>query len=135
MKFAGQEAGTVDDIGAFLNKKWEHFQQILGVILEVRVVDNHDVSIGVRQSGSEGRAFSLVLLMAEEEPLEFGVRACFDKGSARLFECGGRRIAGGIVHDDDLNAMQVGRLAEDAQAGEARGHEVLFVEYRDKYGE
>ena len=100
------EAGAVHDVGLALEDRGQELRVVARVVLEVRVLDQHDVSGRLGEAAPERGALALVGLLVEDPDLVLLVRR---PESPRLGELGlepaevvSSAVLGAIVDDDDL---------------------------------
>ena len=109
-----------------------------------------DRAVRLGERGADGRALAAVQLVAEEDPLEvpvvprarsstpssMGPLSCqaMPRSAAKPEDLGGR-VAGAVVHDDHLDALEVRRALEHLQPRQRGRDQVLLVVDRDQDGE
>jgi hypothetical protein len=101
-----REARAVDDVGLALEDRRQELRIVAGVVLEIRVLDQHDVPGRLREAAPEGGALPLVGLLVVDPDLVLLVSS---PEAPRLRELGlepaevvPRAVRGAIVDDDDL---------------------------------
>jgi len=82
-------------------------QQILGMILEIGVMDDGEVFGGMGQGGTNGSGFAFIDRVTEEEPLDLGVSSTLS-GKTEAFKGLGRVVARAVIDHDHLNRFQKG---------------------------
>ena len=61
-----QEARAIDDIGVVGENRRDHVLDVRWVVLEIRVLHDHDIPCRLRKSGLQRFGFSTVRLMVED---------------------------------------------------------------------
>ena len=105
---ARHEARTEHRVRVLVKKQLDHLQEIPGMIFEVRVMDDDELGIHVREPGADRRALSLVLFVTQPCPLKFADRSFRFQGPAKSGDCFRRAIGRGVVHDDHMHRFRRG---------------------------
>jgi hypothetical protein len=123
VRLARPESGADDDIGATLHERPDQTEKVLRVVLEVGILNGHEVAAGVLETGPQRSPFSPIVLVPDQPHL-----------GDLLLQRGRNRsavIGGTIVDDEDLQ-FQV-RPADGEQPVDDRRQSLFLVEARHHY--
>src|SRR5688572_16267254 len=67
VRHAGEEARAVHHVRATLEDGTDELRELRGVVLEVRVLDDHDVPLRAPEPGAQGGPLALVSLVEDED--------------------------------------------------------------------
>src|SRR5262245_4284331 len=86
-------------VGGPIDEGGEQFFEVLRIILQVRVLDCHEISRGFAKSGSQCRTLSLIALVPKVTDL--GISGCETLGDF------GAVIGRTIIHDNDFQTQRI----------------------------
>src|SRR3954469_4723147 len=115
---ARHEARAKNCVGLFREENLHHLQQVLGVILEIGIMNRAQFGIRMRQARANGSCFSPIYLMLNKEPFEFAAGKIRERPLEQLQD-GCRAIRGAIINDDHLNTLEKIGIAERNQPPQA----------------
>ncbi len=142
-RLAAREARAEHRVGLLLHEDLHDPEQVLRVVLEVGVVDDRDLAVGLGEGGADRHALAAVRDVLEEDPLDLARPPVAAEPHALVerpillprdpalpgepLQHPGGAVLGAVVHDDDLHALEVRRGLEDLEPREGRRDEVLLV--------
>ena len=96
------EARAVDHVRLPVDDRLHQQGKLVGVVLQVGILDDDDVARGRLKTGAQRRSFAQVLGVVEH---------LGDEGGDPVLEDGAGAVGGAVVHHDDLGVTE-GRLAD-----------------------
>jgi len=123
---ARQVAGAENGVGVTGEERFEEDGIFLRVVLEVGILNEAEIALGVADGGPDGGAFALVDFVTEEaDPGFMGGEALEDVPGA---------IPGAVIHDDEFALHLLGEWRIEDLAEAALDDGPLVVD-RDEYTE
>ena len=99
-----EEPRAVDDVGPAGANELDERRILLGRILEIGVLNEHDVAGHLREPGAQRRALAAVLRLQDQREAALALE---------LLQQIARPIARPIIDDDELDAQRHGQHAAD----------------------